>query len=87
MAAAEFCFFLPRRGVPSLLSLPPLDSEELLFLESDGTLGVLTGSNGELVRDLEEEKNLNGFCSVWGGGDEDAASNFALPLATAPVKK
>lgn len=62
-----------------------------------GTLGVLTGRRGELVRLLEDEKNLSGFSAAAGAvtvdppslpapfDGVDAASNFALPLATAPV--
>lgn len=85
-------FFLFKRGVFPVAP-PEGDEVELLLLLLSvtalpfvgfkvGTLGVFTGSIGELVRDLEP-KNLIGF-----SGEavflELAASNLARPLATAP---
>ena len=49
------------------------------FNAEAGTLGVLTGSIGELVRD-RDPKNRDGFSGLTFGG----VSNFARPLATAP---
>lgn len=49
-----------------------------------GTFGVLTGSIGELVRDLEP-KNLEGFSIGLSGLTFGVVSNLALPLATAPL--
>ena len=63
-----------------LISLISLLAFESLAFKS-GTLGVLTGSMGELVRD-RLPKNLEGFSGPFG-----VASNLALPLATAPRKK
>ncbi len=47
---------------------------------SGGTLGVFTGKRGELFLLREEEKNRSGFSDA-----EEAASNLARPLATAPT--
>ena len=63
-----------------LISLISLLAFESLAFKS-GTLGVLTGSMGELVRD-RLPKNLEGFSGPFG-----VASNLALPLATAPREK
>jgi len=49
-----------------------------------GTFGVLTGSIGELVRDLEP-KNLEGFSIGLSGLTFGVVSNLARPLATAPL--
>ena len=71
-----FELFSPFLELISLISL--LAFKSLAF--KSGTLGVLTGSMGEFVRDLLP-KNLEGFSGPLG-----VASNLALPLATAPRK-
>ena len=82
-------FFFPRKGDPdtgpnAASSLPEP------FVDEEGILGVFTGSNGELFRLLDEEKNLSGFSAAADTADEAedeeevAASNLARPLATAP---
>lgn len=92
-------FFLFKSGVrafpvapPPLPLLPPTALTVLVLLSVAfpfealrvGTLGVFTGSIGELVRD-REPKNRIGF-----SGEAVffalAASNLARPLATAPEK-
>ena len=65
----------------SLLPLPFFKS----FNAEAGTLGVLTGSIGELVRD-RDPKNREGFSGLT-FFCVFVVSNFARPLATAPEKK
>ena len=64
--------------------LSPLPFFKSFDAEVVGTFGVLTGSIGELVRDLEP-KNLEGFSMGLSGLTFGVVSNLARPLATAPV--
>ena len=98
-----FFFLLSEALAPAegLLSVFPLAADEDVVVVVDvlllrlaalvGTLGVLTGSMGELVRD-REPKNRMGFSGDAAAVPEApaflalAASNLARPLATAPAR-